>query len=165
MTWYLRRSFSSQAFMIATSTHGCRAGRASCKLCRKSFFLRKVADHPARISCSENIRGNVSGNNASRSDRRAPSDRDPGIDDRPTANPDAVFHGNGCSGFQTGITVLRCKGVGCSIDLHRRAQKDIMPHDDVRAIQHDAIEIGVEVIPYQKVITVVAIKGWLDMKI
>src|SRR5690349_19395103 len=121
--------------------------------------------HSAGISCSENVCGNVSGNNASRPDSRAPSDRNTGIDDRSTSNPDAVFHGNGFSGFQAGITVLRYKGVGCSIDLHRRTQKDIMAHDDLRAIQHDAIEVGVEVIPYQKVVTIVAIKGRLDMEV
>jgi hypothetical protein len=59
------------------------------------LFFIQFANHPARISDRQTIGGYIFGYDASGPNNRTFSDSNPGYDNNASANPTAVFYGDG----------------------------------------------------------------------
>lgn len=121
--------------------------------------LTKIPYYFARVPGSKNVRRDIFGYDAARSNGCASANRQTRIDNRTAANPDAISQYNGFSRFQPGITLFRHQRMRCGIDLNTGTQKHVIAYGDFCAIEHHTVKIGIKVIADVDVIAVIAKKA------
>ena len=124
-----------------------------------------MAYDPAWISCRENMGRDITGDDASGTDRCATAYGNPCVDDRSATDPDVVFYDDGKCIFQSLFSQFRVQWMISRVNMDIGSQKYMVANAYFGAVQKNAVCIGVEVMADMQVIAVVAMEGRNDFDI
>jgi len=126
--------------------------------------LHEHTAHPARISVSDAIRGNIARDDAPGTDDGTVTDRDSGADDDAAAEPDIVPDGDGLCNA-AGTALFRIDGMRRRINLNIRGDPATVADLDSIRIENRAVEIKITAVPDKNIFAEVAVERRLDVDI